>query len=289
MIRHYVERQENLPVWRGRLRIEQQLKMNLVHRERLFCQYDELSADNAYNQVLKSVLRLLLRLPLGNQVRKQLTELWMRFDPISDVEANTGMLERLRFDRSNSRYEPIFEQCRWFIEGFHPDVLAGQASCLTLLFDMNRLFEAYVASELRQLAWKQGLRLREQGPQRYLARREDNHESLFLMKPDMAFLDINNPVLIIADSKWKLLDEREKKLRITQSDLYQMTSYAVRYGVTRLALVYPHQQWLTQPVTLRLQGASATLTVIPLDVTSSQGVVDFPWFTGNSVFEILET
>jgi 5-methylcytosine-specific restriction enzyme subunit McrC len=237
MIRHYIERQENLPVLRGKLRIEQQLKQNLAHRERLFCQYEELSTDNAYNQILKSVLRLLLRLVSGGETRKRLTELLMRFDAISDVTADLDMLDRLIFDRSNSRYEAIFEQCRWFIEGFHPDVLAGQASCLTLLFDMNRLFEAFVASELRKLAWKQGLRMREQGPQKYLARRKDTDERLFLMKPDMAFLDSDNRVVMVADAKWKLLDEREKKLGISQSDLYQMMSYAVRYRVGQLAMI----------------------------------------------------
>ena len=237
-------------------------------RERLFCQYEELSADNVYNQILKSVLHLLLPLVSASEARKRLSELLMRFDAISDVDVNLSLFNQLTFDRSNNRYKPIFEQCRWFIEGFHPDVVTGQASCLTLLFDMNRLFEAYVASELRQWAWKQGLRLKEQGPQKYLARRKDTGEKLFLMKPDMAFLDTANHVVMIADAKWKLLDENEKKLGIAQSDLYQIVSYAIRYSAGKLALIYPRQRQLNHPVELNLQGISANLTIIPLDITS---------------------
>jgi 5-methylcytosine-specific restriction enzyme subunit McrC len=268
MIRHYVENKENLNVIRGRLRVEQQFKLNFAHKERVFCQYDELSTDNTHNQVIKYVLRLLLKKATGTMARNWVVELLMRFDPISDVYADIQMLDSLTFNRSTSRYEPIFEQCRWFLQGLHPDVVVGEHSCLSLLFDMNKLFEAYVASVFRKMAWAAGLRMREQGPQKYMMRRLDNDDQAFLMKPDMAFLDTDNNIVSIADAKWKMLDEREKKLGISQGDLYQMNSYAARYGVKCLAIVYPKQQHLTNRVNLIIQGTSASLEVIPLDVIS---------------------
>lgn len=267
MIRNYIDRNENINVLRGRLRIEQQFKHNLTHKERLYCQYDELSADNLHNQVIKCVLRMMLALSIGATARKQLIELLMRFDAITDVKTDIQVIDRLTFNRFTCRYEPIFKQCRWFLQGLHPDVLVGHDSCLTLLFDMNKLFESYVASILRKLAWKQGLRLREQGPQKYMVRRDDRNEQLFLMKPDMVFLDTSNRCTAIADAKWKLLDDREKKMGISQGDLYQMASYAMRYGVDRLALVYPKQQWLQTPIDLQLQGTSSMLKVVPVDVS----------------------
>ena len=268
MIRNYVVRNENLNVLRGRLRVERQFKDNLSHKERLFCQFDELSADNDHNRIIKHVLGLLSRLAVGVQARKQLAELQMRFDGIKGVPVSIDMLDRLPFDRSTTRYEPIFEQCRWYLQGVHPDVLSGRNPCMALLFDMNRLFEAYVASELRKLAWKCGLRLREQGPQKYMIGRDDRDEELFLMKPDIAFIDTRNRVLCIADAKWKLLDEREKKLGISQADLYQMSSYASRYGVEQLMLMYPAQQWLTKPAHLRILGSRVELRVVPIDVAN---------------------
>lgn len=277
MIRHYVERNENLYVLRGRLRMEQQFKHNLAHRERLYCQYDEMSADNSHNQVIKFVLRFMMKVSTGMMARKQLTELLMRFDAISDVKADLQMIDSLTFNRSTCRYEPIFKQCRWFLQGLHPDVIVGHNPCLTLLFDMNRLFESYVANVFRKLAWADGKRLREQGPQKYMLRRDDRNEQLFRMKPDMVFLDCDNRFAAIADAKWKILDDREKKLGISQSDLYQMAGYAMRYGVDQLALVYPKQQWLQNSIDLQLQGTSSTLKVIPVDVTAGQEAVDLPF------------
>ena len=96
------------------------------------------------------------------------------------------------------------------------------------------------------------------------------------MKPDMVFLDDDNQLIGIADAKWKILDDREKKLGISQSDLYQMAGYSCRYGVDRLALIYPRQQWLQDSIDFRLQGTSSTLRVIPIDVTSSHESFDLP-------------
>ncbi len=267
VIRQYIERCENLNVLRGRLRIELQFKHNLAHRERLFCQYDELSEDIPHNQVIKYVLRLLSKSALGVSASKQVNELRMHFDSISDITVDLSTIEQLSFDRSTARYKPVFEQCRWFVEGFNPDIMTGNASCISLLFNMNQLFESYVASELRKSAWSRGLKLREQGPQKYMARRLDTDAQVFLMKPDISLLDNQNRIVLIADAKWKILDESEKKLGVSQADLYQMESYGVRYQVKELALIYPMQQKLTNPVQIDFQSSGAKVTLFPYDIT----------------------
>ncbi|MFZ5573025.1 MAG: McrC family protein [Thermodesulfobacteriota bacterium] len=266
MIQHYIERNENLNILRGRLRTEKQFKYNLTHKERLYCQYDELRINNPHNQVIKFVLKLMMRLPAGAMAKKQLAELLMRFDAVSDVDATLQIIDGLTFNRVTCRYEPIFEQCRWFLQGLYPDVFAGQESCISLLFDMNRLFESYVAGVMRKEAWKEEQRLLESGCQKFMVLRNDRNEPLFLMKPDMVFLDRSDRIIRIADAKWKMLDDREKKLGISQADLYQMASYSMRYGIEQLVLVYPKQQWLKDKIDLQLQGKTATIQVIPIDV-----------------------
>ncbi|WP_136809600.1 McrC family protein [Desulfosediminicola flagellatus] len=273
MIRRYIEKNENLGVIKGRLRIGQQVKFNVAHKERLFCQFDELSADNPHNQILKYVLRMILRLPLGVNARKQVAELHMRFEAISDFHPNVSDLDKLSFDRSTNRYKAIFQQCRWFLLGLHPDVLAGKHTSFSLLFDMNKLFEAYVASELRKYAWRYGLRLREQGPQKYFVRRDDIDKPAFLLKPDMVLLDEAGGYFMIGDAKWKLLDDKERKLGVTQADLYQIASYALRYGVDQVALFYPRQKRLQEEIQMTIQGSHVTLHVIPVDIVNGLQLV----------------
>ena len=267
MIRKYIKREKNLNLLRGKLRIDQQLRLNLIHQERLFCRYDELSADNAYNKILKYVLGILLKAATGNRALREVSELHARFEPVTDSVADISTLDSLSFDRLTERYEPIFDQCRYFLEGLYPDVVAGKKNCLSLLFDMNRLFEAYVASELRKHARIQHLRVREQGPRNYFARLKNSDQPVFGMKPDISFVDQKNQVVMIADTKWKMLDEREKNLGISQADMYQMGSYASRYGVKCLALLYPMQEKLTESVYMTLEGTEVTLLVQPVNIS----------------------
>ena len=54
----YVSRSDNISVLRGKLLIEQQLKFNIAHKERLFCKFDELVEDNEFNQYIKCALQI---------------------------------------------------------------------------------------------------------------------------------------------------------------------------------------------------------------------------------------
>lgn len=124
----------------------------------------------------------------------------------------------------------------------------------SLLFDMNQLFEAWVAAILKPLALQLGWKLKEQGPKRYMAYRADIDKSVFQMKPDICFVDRSgNPVLIV-DTKWKLLATEDAKLGVSQADLYQMQAYGNRYGVPYLCLVYPQQDGCKGEYQLTLHG-----------------------------------
>jgi len=83
---------------------------------------------------------------------------------------------------------------------------------------MNRPFEIYIANQLRKTIWAKGIRVREQGPQKYLIRREADDTQLFMMKQDMAILD-DRRVVALADAKWKLLNESAGKMGLSQADL----------------------------------------------------------------------
>ena len=268
MIRKYVRREKNLNVLRGKLKIGEHLKQNLAHRERLFCQYDELSSDNVYNQILKHALGIMLKRAKGSRALQQVSELLARFEPISDfVTDAASAADSLSFDRMTDRYEKIFEQCGFFLRGFYPGVTKGKKDCLALLFDMNRLFEAYVGTELRGETRGKDIRIREQKSQRYFAKREDSGKPVFMMKPDFSFLNKTKDPVAIADAKWKVLDEGEKDLGISQADMYQIGSYASRYRVKFLVLLYPLQEKLTKPVYMKLEGTEARLLVQPVDIS----------------------
>jgi 5-methylcytosine-specific restriction endonuclease McrBC regulatory subunit McrC len=103
---------------------------------------------------------------------------------------------------------------------------AGDRAGISLLFDMNLLFEKYVAALTRQAYLSSGYKLQTQGPQRCLVR-DQNDQSLFHTKPDM-HLHCGEDIVVL-DTKWKRLDQAQANLGITQTDIYQMHGYEQIY------------------------------------------------------------
>lgn len=269
-LRTYVEQEENLSVMRGRLVIPQHIRHNIVHRERLYCRFDEFSEDMLLNQILRFTLRLLVPLARSGKTTKQLTELLVHFDGISDAPITLQSFNLLKNDRITQRFQPVLEQCKLFISAIKPDVLAGSTPLFSLLFDMNRLFEAWVAEKLKPWAHQQGLHLRTQGPRQYLAMREDGSQQ-FQLRPDIALVDDNGTPQVIADTKWKLLNEADRKLGVSGSDMYQLYAYAGRYNVPHLQLIYPHQAGLCPHYGFTMQGMHAPkLAVKTIAIEKSQ-------------------
>ncbi len=266
-LRHYIVCEENLNVLRGKLLIDQQFKRNAAHRERLFCSYDEWSDDILINQIIKYTLGLLLPKARSVVARKTVAENIMFFDQVSDRPISVQDIDGLVFNRTTARFKPLLDQCRIFISGMNPDIVTGNTESFSLLFDMNRLFESWVAAILRPVAHRQGLRLKEQGPRRFMAFREDLNQPVFQMKPDISFVDEKNRTMLIADAKWKILDSSELRLGISQADMYQVQSYANRYSVKNVVLVYPAQRGLDQSYEFVLHGGYETrLQVSTVDI-----------------------
>jgi len=273
LIKVYVEREENLPVVKGRLLIGQQLKVNLVHQERVCCQFDELQEDNLYNQAIKATLRVLFGIARASRLRQQLTELLFIFDAVQDVRVTAQDVRRLPRNRLVSRFEEIIRLCEWFLSGVSPDVVVGRSPTAALLFDMNRVFEAYVAAVMRKVTRSAGGKCKAQGPQRFLGRELTSGKHVFLLKPDLTVADSNGEMTLIADTKWKMLDAADSKYGVSQADVYQMLAYGTQYRCRRLALIYPaHSASGTTQPAVRVREGDYQIEVWDVDLAGVAGI-----------------
>lgn len=239
IIKVYITREENLSVLRGRMLMPQHLRSNIAHQEKVYCAYDELQEDNEYNWVIKATLNLLFKIAKNCRIKQQIAELLSIFSNVTDVLVTVQTVESLKIDRAVSRYASIFNMCGWFIKGHSPDITAGNESSLSLLFDMNKLFESFIAHVLKKTVRPFNLRLREQGPQKYIAEELSSSKNVFLMKPDITLLNESGSPVVILDTKWKILDSNDNKRGVSQSDIYQLLAYAQQYKCNTVVLIYP--------------------------------------------------
>jgi 5-methylcytosine-specific restriction enzyme subunit McrC len=259
VIRRYRELEENLTAVRGRIDFVQQVRRNLVHQERVACRYEELSADNPYNRVLKAVLLRLARVSAALDVRRAVNELQIRLAEVTDVPVTRQDVQALTFDRSNRRWENVFRQCEWLLAGFGPSVAAGRNESVALLFDMNFLFEAWVTRQWRRWCAPLGYTLSAQDRGRCLAQ-DSAGKNAFPLRPDIVIRDGENKVVQILDAKWK--QPGENLAGISQADVYQMTAYAQAYQCPSLGLIYPGwQDALLEIENYRLNGRDVRLAL----------------------------
>jgi 5-methylcytosine-specific restriction enzyme subunit McrC len=85
-----------------------------------------------------------------------------------------------------------------------PGETTGRTESLSLLFDMNRLFEGFAAAILRRLWIGSGCQVVTQGPQRYFARAGDGEA--FRMRPDVTVSTADGTTVLIGDAKWKAVE-----------------------------------------------------------------------------------
>ncbi|MFC2085673.1 McrC family protein [Bacteroidota bacterium] len=242
VIRRYRSVEQNLGVVRGRLLFRDQLRENSVHQERVFCRHQQFMEDTLENQVLKCVSRLLLRQTRNADTQRLLKSSLMILDHVSDVAPSILAGKMLVVDRTILRYKYLLEIAKLVLSGRAHQASAGDALQISLVFDMNTLFEEAVAVAIRRgLRRERSISLKTQGPIKHLLRQGKTPK--FRMKPDVTVLADGKPCLIL-DTKWKLLDHRHSHSGVSQTDLYQIYAYAKRYECRDVVLLYPWHRHL---------------------------------------------
>lgn len=272
----YRAEQDTLPVVRGRWIIERQVTQHPHVRHRFDVSYDVFSPDTALNRVFAFVVAQLIPRTIDPGNRRLLVDLrdWLADVPVPTTISNSD-LDQVYFTRLNDRFRPAFGLARLFIENMVLQARAGALESFAFVFDMNRLFEEFVACFINRYRrdvlpsqWNSvAIRPQAQGQSIYLAEYLPNHKPVFRLIPDILLTIPLGKVVLIIDTKYKRLQGSDQQHGPAEGDAYQMLAYAVRLDCDRVVILYP-QTALSGPVRLELaaHGFAARLTVATLNL-----------------------
>lgn len=233
--RSYVHHEENLRVFKGRLLVSKQLLRNSAHRERFYCRFDQFSEDTFMNRIFKAACRFLLDATRLPETQDVLRHCLLLLDEVKTVGINDSHFEKISFNRQNERFENLFHFCRLVFSGRAPTVSSGRERSFSLLFDMNKVFERFVAAFMNDRVMPNipDYRLY---PQARRNRRplfqNDNHRGELLLEPDILIRSKQDTGNLIIDTKWK-------SGKVSSGDLYQLYAYTQRYCCGQSVLLYP--------------------------------------------------
>ena len=230
----YILKEENLKFLKGKLKINEQIKKNYIHKERFYVEYEEFLSNRVENRLIKTTLQYLYRKSKSNKNQQRIREFLFVFDEIGISHNIKTDFSKIKSNRQMKDYEQTLLWCKTFLleNSFSP--YKGKDIAFALLFDMNLLFESYVYNYLKKNETFENITA--QDKTHHLAY-QNGKTSKFQLKPDIVI----NKGEIIADTKWKLLSEDKTHQGISQSDMYQLYAYGTKYiDCTNMYLIYPN-------------------------------------------------
>lgn len=230
----YATVEENERFYKGKLLVSQNIKHNLVSRERFFVRYDDFSINRPENRLIKSALGFLLKATGDAGNRRTVARLLSFFNGVDFSKSVGGDFSKCFVDRSMTHYDRALSWCRVFLRGNSFTAFAGSEVAIALLFPMEKVFESFVASKFRRHIGG-GINLRTQDARYSLF---DSPTRAFALRPDLV-LEFSERTVVF-DTKWKLLSDNARNSGISQSDMYQMYAYSKKYDADSIVLLYPH-------------------------------------------------
>ena len=101
LIYKYVDKNENLNVFKGKLDINSHIKYNFSHKERFFMKFDEFSVNSLENIIIKLTIQKLKKVSINPKNKENLNKIGHYFENVSILENSIENLKYLTFDRMN--------------------------------------------------------------------------------------------------------------------------------------------------------------------------------------------
>jgi 5-methylcytosine-specific restriction enzyme subunit McrC len=271
----YIEQENNQFFLKGKLKFNEHIKYNYIHKERFYVAFDEYLQDRVENRLLKSTISLLLRKTNDFENKKALRQQLFIFDEVQlshnyDIDfKKTNTYRGMEYYKMPLRFAELFLRHKSFTS------LRGKEDVFALLFPMENVFESYMEFVLNNS--KKNLGISKVIPNGYkgdylLA---NGSCKMINQKPDY-LLEMQDSSLIISDAKWKLfeMDTRssktckdDEKVNISSSDAYQVFSYLHYYNAQKTAYLFVPNTNSTKEITLNyVRQADKGIKIIPMDL-----------------------
>lgn len=221
--------EENRSTFRGRLLVAQHVRENFVNAARFYVASPIYDYASLPNLALREALRVVEGLPIAGFLTARAKCLGSAFPELPRWRPTLEQLDRVRLTRNTARYAHALRLARLILFHLSPHIARGELPLLALLFDMNTLWERYVATLARRLRLP-GIDVRAQDSRPFWRAPGSGRP----LRPDLV-LRSEAGVRLLVDTKWKV----PRDDRPSSADLKQMFCYHEIFDCTRSMLLYP--------------------------------------------------
>ncbi|WP_127058627.1 5-methylcytosine-specific restriction endonuclease system specificity protein McrC [Veillonella ratti] len=225
LYREYINRQDDMTVMRGKIHMPGTIKNQIAHKRLLSCDFDELSENTLFNQIIKTTVILLLKhAKVKAEYKDDLKKKMLFFANVDTIDLTLVKWSTIRFHRNNQTYRMLISICQLIIEGMLITTEAGAHKLVSFVIDerwMCRLYEKFILEyyskhypmlsvSASQIPWNVD---------------DDIRTMLPVMQSDI-HLQKGNTVLII-DAKYytRTMQQQYDKRTLHSQHMYQIFAY----------------------------------------------------------------
>ncbi len=225
LYREYMTQHETLSVMRGKLDMPETIRNKIQHKQKLSCEFDELSENNLLNQIIKTAMWYLIRHNDVSSVRKtELKKVLLFLNEVDLLEPSLINWSSIQYHRHNQSYEMMINLCRLLFESMIQTTEKGKYKIqafsdkhIAMLYEKfitnyyKRHFPKLHTNEEKEIKWEM----------------PENESKVMLpnMYSDVMLTDNNNVLIIDAKYYKNNTNEHYAKQMLPSNNLYQIFTY----------------------------------------------------------------
>ena len=130
---------------RGKLDIHGTIKNKIQRKMMLSCEYDKLSVNNIFNQILKTTITILIRdSDVKRSHKADLKKIILFFDEVESIEPSSIRWDSLMYQRNNKNYEMLMNVCYFVLDGMLQTTEKGNYKMVSFSDKhMHKLYEKF--------------------------------------------------------------------------------------------------------------------------------------------------
>lgn len=232
---NYEGETKELSFIKGRINTAQYITENVSKGRwhKVNCTYDAFVIDNTFNRIIKQVTTFLFQVTHNPENKKYLREILFILDEVSDFQSTADECANIQFNPMFSSFETVRDYCTLFLRHSVSFSYKNDLKLFAFLLPMEYVFEDFIFGFIdREI---DEIQAKAQNTTTFL----DDNKS-YQLKPDL-ILNIGGRK-VITDTKYKMVyaDEMDPKNGISQTDIYQMVAYGIRFKINDIVMLYPN-------------------------------------------------
>ena len=229
--KQYTRQEDNLNFLKGKIKFNKNIKYNSSNNAKFYCEYDEFSEDNILNQLFLFVSTCLYNISDNSQNKKLLNFIINYYSDIKLVRFDKFKARKIKLSQNQELFKKPFNLAKMFVEKTSVDLSKNKFENITLVWDMNVLFEEFVFEIMKKSCpdWK----LTAQKGRKLLKGNENKKRNTFI--DIFAQKEYKN---LIIDTKYKKFIDEDS---FSNADVFQVSTYCLLHNTNNAILLYP--QW----------------------------------------------